>query len=248
MMMNGEKHKVTLSAHTSLRITAREYATLLNQHQSIDLFLGEYAQLTIWHDQNFEYPIHETVNIRFHLDSHSRLDYSFLITGALAEKQNIEIFLHGERSHAIVRGAYLLKKKQHVDLTTIQHHQAPHTTSTLVVKGALQHQAQSIYRGTICVDQQAHHTNARQENKNILMSSLARAQSMPVLEVLTKDVQCAHGSAVGQFDEEALFYAQARGLDLIRAQRILIEGFFADLFTGNDHRRRLQQCIDQQLF
>jgi Fe-S cluster assembly protein SufD len=85
------------------------------------------------------------------------------------------------------------------------------------------------YGGTIYVAPHAHTTQARQSNKNMLLDSRARATSVPSLEVLTKQVQCAHGSAVGNLDQDALWYMLSRGVALQDARRMLLEGFVAEI-------------------
>ena len=243
----GEKLVIILGDHASVSLRDKKVVSLFDSYRLIDWYLGKYAQLTMWHDQDYEQTIYETSHMSFYLERESILDYSFLITGALANKLVIDVVLQGERAQATVRGAYVLHQTQNIDITTTQRHCAPHTTSSLNIKGALYDQACSMYRGTIYVDKEARNTNAQQENKNILMSNGARAQSIPALEVLTNDVQCSHGSAVGQFDEDVILYAQTRGLDQMRVRRMLLEGFFMDLFADNDYMQRLQKHIGRRL-
>jgi len=243
----GEKLVIILGDHASVFLRDKKLVSLFDSYRLIDWYLGKYAQLTMWHDQDYEQTIHESSHMSFYLERESTLDYSFLITGALANKLGIDVVLQGERAHATVRGAYLLHQTQSVDITTTQRHCAPHTTSGLNIKGALYDQSRSTYRGTIYIAKEARNTNAKQENKNILMSNGARAQSIPALEVLTNDVQCSHGSAVGQFDEQVVLYAQTRGLDQMRVRRMLLEGFFTDIFSDDVYMQRLRRYISRQL-
>ncbi len=242
----GEKLVIILGDHASISLRDKKLVSLFDSYILIDWYLGRYAQLTMWHDQDYEQTIHEALHMSFYLEYKSTLDYSFLITGALANRLGIDVVLQGERAQATVRGAYVLHQTQGVDITTMQRHCAPDTTSSLNIKGALYDQAHSIYRGTIYVAKEARNTNAQQENKNILMSNGARAQSIPALEVLTNDVQCSHGSAVGQFDEDVVLYAQTRGLDQMCVRRMLLEGFFIDIFSDDYYMQRLQKHIGRQ--
>ena len=128
----------------------------------------------------------------------------------------------------------MLSDEHNVMIETFQHHQAAHSSSCLIVKGALQGKASAHYAGTIRVEKQAYGSYASQENKNILLSAQARAVSIPNLEVLNNEVKCFHASAIGRFDNEQLFYIATRGIDEKVAQQILLDAFFADVVDGNE--------------
>src|SRR5689334_23002318 len=125
----------------------------------------------------------------------------------------IECVLRGEGAEARIAGVYGLHASNKVRINTVQHHQAAHTRSILVMRGIVRDSAHAYYHGIIRVEKDAHNADASQENKNMLMSNMARAVSEPQLEVLTNDVRCFHGSAVGRCDNEQLFYLQSRGID-----------------------------------
>jgi len=175
------------------------------------------------------YDATDDANITFHLEKDAVLHFVLLITGGTHTKIDLKIFLEGQHAQANVRGLYALQGTQQATVTTVQHHKAPSTKSDLVIKGLLAGSAKSWYQGTILVDQSAKYTNALQENKNMLLTPFAQAHSMPSLEVLTHDVVCKHGSAVGYLDEQLFFYAQSRGLAQEDAQQLLIRGFFAQI-------------------
>jgi len=204
--------------------------------RSIDCYLAPRAQLTMVHDQDCNSGQSIFSRTSFYLDKESILNYAIITTGSKVNKSWLDIMLQGSGAQAHVRGLYLLSGSQTIDITSAQMHQKSHTTSDLILKGIVHDQAHAVYRGTIFIDKQAHRTNASQENKNILLGDAARAHSIPNLEVLNHDVQCSHGSAVGQFDKEQLFYAQARGLKEQVAKKLLLEGFLSDLFSGFDEK------------
>jgi Fe-S cluster assembly protein SufD len=110
-----------------------------------------------------------------------------------------------------------------------QDHRAPHTTSDLLFKAALQGKARSIFTGHIRIEKNARGASAYQANKNILLSPFARANAIPNLEILTDDVRCGHGAAVGSLDEDQRFYLMSRGLDHDAAERVIVEGFFEEV-------------------
>ena len=111
------------------------------------------------------------------------------------------------------------------------------------MKGVLSGTAYAHYHGTVRMEKEARGAYASQENKNMLLSSGARALSVPSLEVLTHDVHCFHGSAIGRFDEEQLLYAGSRGIDEKTAQRLLLHAFFADLFSDMGLKEKMEILV-----
>lgn len=117
------------------------------------------------------------------------------------------------------------------DFRTLQHHLAPRTTSDLVFKGAVQGRSASVYSGLIRIAKEARHTVANQTNRNLLLSSEAQAESVPNLEIENNDVRCSHASAVGPIDDDQRYYLESRGVPPDVAQRLIVQGFFADLLA-----------------
>jgi len=115
------------------------------------------------------------------------------------------------------------------DLRTVQDHQAPHTTSDLVFKGAVADHAHSVYTGVIRVAKGAKGTNAMQTNRNLVLDEGAAADSVPNLEIEDNDVRCSHASAVGPIDEDQLFYLESRGVPTETAARLIALGFLDDV-------------------
>ena len=134
---------------------------------------------------------------------------------------------HGATSR--VTGAYFADGDQHLDYDTYQLHAAPDTTSDFAFKGALRDTAATVWRGMIRVEEGAQKTNAYQENRNLLLSKTATANSIPGLEILANDVRCTHGATLSQVDREQLFYLMARGLSRSESERLIVRGFFQDV-------------------
>lgn len=196
----------------------REYIIAENQQQ----------QHTFVFDAN---TIQQQTLLRFHVELNATLTVHLLIMHTSVQVK-IECILRGAGAHAHIYGAYILSGVHAVKIDTVQHHEAAHTSSSLIMKGALRDTSSAHYHGTIRVEKEARGAYASQENKNILLSSAARAVSVPNLEVLNNEVKCFHGSAIGTFDAQQLFYAASRGIDEKTAERILLEGFFADVVTS----------------
>jgi Fe-S cluster assembly protein SufD len=149
--------------------------------------------------------------------------------GSKKGKIRIQNDLAGPGATSRVTGAYFADGAQHLDYDTFQEHIAPSTTSDFAFKGALRDEARTVWRGMIRVEPDAQKTNAYQENRNLMLSEQAHADSIPGLEILANDVRCTHGATLGQVDREQLFYLMARGLSRAEAERLIVRGFFQDI-------------------
>ncbi len=149
--------------------------------------------------------------------------------GSAKGKVWIQNDLAGPGATSRVTGAYFADGTQHLDYDTFQEHMAPSTTSDFAFKGALRDTARAVWRGMIRVEEGAQKTNAYQENRNLLLSKSAHADSIPGLEIMANDVRCTHGATLGQVDREQLFYLMTRGLTPAEAERLIVRGFFQDV-------------------
>jgi len=149
--------------------------------------------------------------------------------GSAKGKVRIQNDLAGVGATSRVTGAYFADGSQHLDYDTFQEHIAPSTTSDFAFKGALRDNARAVWRGMIRVEEGAQKTNAYQENRNLLLSKSAHADSIPGLEIMANDVRCTHGATLGQVDREQLFYLMTRGLTRAEAERLIVRGFFQDV-------------------
>lgn len=126
---------------------------------------------------------------------------------------------------------YFAGGNQMHDFRTIQDHDAPHTHSDLLFKGAVQDHAASVYTGLIKIREHAGGTTAYQTNRNLTLSDGAWAESVPNLEILTNDVKCSHASTVGPIDEDQRFYLESRGVQPEIAERLVVLGFFDEVLS-----------------
>jgi Fe-S cluster assembly protein SufD len=165
--------------------------------------------------------------LRAKLGKDADLQVASVALGALLLKQSIEVMLEGEGATSVIRAVALGDADQHFDFVTLQDHIGPRTTSEVEVKSALDGASRSAYYGITRVGEGAQGADANQANRNLLLSGSSKADSDPVLEILTADViRCGHGATVGPVDQEALFYLQSRGLDTRQALQLLVAGFF----------------------
>ena len=168
------------------------------------------------------------------VDRDAELDWVAAGFGSAKGKVRIQNDLAGPGATSRVTGAYFADGTQHLDFDTFQEHIAPSTTSDFAFKGVLRDEARAVWRGMIRVEQDAQKTNAYQENRNLLLSKTAHADSIPGLEILANDVRCTHGATLGQVDRDQLFYLMTRGLSRTDAERLIVRGFFQDVLDRVD--------------
>jgi Fe-S cluster assembly protein SufD len=162
------------------------------------------------------------------LERDSELDWVCAGLGSKKSKTWISNDLAGAGATSHVTGVYFADDSQHLDFDTYQEHAAPHTNSDFLFRGAARDEATTVWRGMIRVEPDAQGTDAYQENRNLLLSRQAHANSIPGLEILANDVRCSHGATVGQVDREQLFYLMSRGLSASEAERLIVHGFFGE--------------------
>ncbi|MEM9490475.1 MAG: SufD family Fe-S cluster assembly protein [Myxococcota bacterium] len=138
------------------------------------------------------------------------------------------------------------EREQALDFRTFQTHVAPNTHSDLVFKGALDGSSRSIYTGLIRIEPNASGVEAYQTNRNIKLSEHAWAESVPNLEIENNDVKCSHASAVGPIDDEQKFYLESRGVPTEVAERLVVQGFFADIVATLPHAG-LAEAVEAEL-
>jgi Fe-S cluster assembly protein SufD len=137
--------------------------------------------------------------------------------------------LVGEGGRTSLLAAYLGTGRQVHDFRTLQDHHAARTESELLFKGAVADTARSVYSGLIRIRRGARRADARQSNHNLVLGEGAHADSVPNLDIDENDVRCSHASTVGPIDEEQRYYLESRGVEPDTAQRLIVQGFFADL-------------------
>jgi Fe-S cluster assembly protein SufD len=215
--------------------------TVIEEYASADAQLEAYSnavvEIAVEQSAKVEYVSVQNLSRRtWHFASHharvgrdAELDWVAGGFGSSKGKVRIQNDLAGQGATSRVTGAYFADGTQHLDYDTFQEHIAPHTTSDFAFKGALRDTASAVWRGMIRVEKDAQKTNAYQENRNLLLSPKAHADSIPGLEILANDVRCTHGATLGQVDREQLFYLMTRGLSRAEAERLIVRGFFQDV-------------------
>jgi Fe-S cluster assembly protein SufD len=194
-----------------------------------ELFVEQAAKLEYVSLQNLSKETWHFATHHARVERDAELDWVAGGFGSKKGKIRIQNDLAGPGATSRVTGAYFADGTQHLDYDTFQEHIAPSTTSDFAFKGALRDEATAVWRGMIRVEKDAQKTNAYQENRNLMLSGRAHADSIPGLEILANDVRCTHGATLGQVDREQLFYLMARGLSRAEAERLIVRGFFQDI-------------------
>jgi len=201
----------------------------------------QFVELQSWGDNVWNFS-HERVKV----GKDANLEWIFGALGSFLTKNFSEIDLVGEGAVAKMSGFYFTDGKQHLDHDTQQNHLVPHTTSDLLFKGALKDSSRSVWQGMIYVAPEGQKTDGYQANRNLILNSNARADSIPGLEILADDVRCTHGATVGKIDPDMIFYLLSRGIPYTEAEHLVVEGFFDPIMQRipfDGVRQRFQQAI-----
>jgi Fe-S cluster assembly protein SufD len=171
-------------------------------------------------------------NIALTLDRGATVTSTALTFGGRISRNDILATLAGEGAECTLNGLYVAGGQSLTDTHTIIDHAMPHCPSHEVYKGILGGRARAVFNGKIIVRQDAQKTDAKQTNKALLLTDDAQVNTKPQLEIFADDVKCTHGAAIGQLDEDALFYLQARGIAVPEAKAMLIHAFAGEVIEG----------------
>jgi Fe-S cluster assembly protein SufD len=225
-----------------------ESETLLNT--VVELVVGQNAKLRYVCGQDLNEKSWIFGAQRAEVQRDGKLDWVAAGFGSARGRVRMETKLAGEGAEGKVTGAYVPHGRQHVDFDTTQEHAAPNTFSDLAFRGILAGRSSAVWRGVIKVDPGAQQTDAFQECRNLLLSKRAHVDAIPGLEILANDVRCTHAAAIAQIDNDQLFYLRSRGLPEPQAQRLVIEGFMAELverFEEGPVREVLAGALERRL-
>jgi len=184
------------------------------------------------------------------LDRNANFISHSIAVGALLSRNNIHTALNGQGVDCVLNGLYLTKDHQLADHWMFVEHTRPNCNSHEYFNGILDGNSKGVFHGRIYVHRAAQKTDAKQTNKNLLLSDNATVDTKPQLEIYADDVKCTHGATVGQLNDDAIFYLRARGIGLDTARRMLIHSFageITDRVRFEPLRSRLDQVIWDRL-
>ena len=210
----------------------------------VEIVLKDGARLEHYKVQRESIEAFHVANTSADLGPNSSYDATTINFGARLSRHDIHVTMDNEGAECWVDGLYLVTAAQHTDTHSVIDHRKPHCTSHQLYKGILDGKSRAVFNGKIFVRHDAQKTDAMQTNKNLLLSNEARVDTKPQLEILADDVKCAHGAAVGQIDEEELFYLKARGIHPDLARNLLTYGF-AEEVIGKIKIESIREQLDE---
>jgi Fe-S cluster assembly protein SufD len=194
-----------------------------------EIFVGENAGVDHYKVQQESLDAFHIASLFAHTSRSSRFSsHSFALGGRVARNDAFAI-LDGEGGDCTLNGLYLADRERLIDNHTTIDHAKPHCGSHEVYKGILGGTARAVFNGKIIVRQDAQKTDAKQTNRALLLTDGATINTKPQLEIFADDVKCTHGAAIGQLDDDAIFYLRARGLTYFEARDMLIHAFAGEI-------------------
>ena len=233
-----ESNSVSENDSGGLHIGAIELIQKPNSHL-------RFVSLQEWGLKTFHFA-HQKATV----DRDSTLQWTIAAMGSGLSKVNQSVDLVGPGADSQVNGVMFTEGRQHLAYHTQQYHRAPSCHSDFLYKSAQQDKSRTVWKGMIKVDKVAQKTDGYQRNDNLVLSRSSRADSIPGLEIEADDVRCTHGSTTAKVDEEQIFYAGCRGFTRKEATRMIVTGFFQQIFdriTIESVRDALGEAIVRQV-
>jgi Fe-S cluster assembly protein SufD len=200
-----------------------------------ELFAGDNAQLEFVKVQDEAADAFHMAAFHGEFGRSSHVNVHSFALGAKLSRNNIRTKLAGEGLECILNGLYLTRNEQLADHHMIVDHAQPHCASHEYFNGILDDKSRGVFHGRILVREIAQKTDAKQTNKNLLLSDDAGADTKPQLEIYADDVKCTHGATIGQLNSESIFYLRSRGISTEAARRMLIHAFAGEIIERIQH-------------
>jgi Fe-S cluster assembly protein SufD len=261
VISTAENQKLASHLRHLIQVEADAEVTLLEHYVSLadtegftdvvtEVKLGEKATLNHFKLQHESLAHYHIATMASKQAAGSNWHTNNISLGGKLARNDIHSQLLGEEAHVTLDGLYLVTGDQHVDNHTRIDHAVPNTTSDEVYKGVLDGNSHAVFNGKVNVHKDAQKTDSSQSNKNLLLSRSCEIDTKPELEIYADDVKCAHGSTVGQIDEQHLFFLRARGLDETAARSLLTYAFAVDVLQrikSAPMRQALSNAIEKRL-
>jgi Fe-S cluster assembly protein SufD len=215
-----------------------------------EIHVGEHGVMDHYKLQNLNNNSTLISSVFFRMEASASLDTHYISLNGGLLRNNIRVLFNGPNGNASIYGIYLMDRKQHVDNQVFVDHAYPGCTSNETFKGILDEHAHAIFNGHVLVRRDATKTDARQSNKNILLTDTARVNSKPFLEIYNDDVKCSHGSTTGQLDQDSMFYLRQRGIGEETARMLLMFAFADEIVTKiaiPQLRQRIEDMVKKRL-
>lgn len=216
----------------------------------VNVNVGRNSGLTLYHVVSAEEK--SSASFKIHQDADSRVRFFTAMLGNGDAINNIDAHLDAPNADFRLDGIVIPEGAATGAYNVAVNHHLPHCTSNQDFKYLLRGTSRGLFNGLIRVDHDAHHTEAFQSNRNILVGEHARMETLPQLEIYCDEVKCSHGSATGELDQQALFYMRSRGIGLDEARSMLMNAFLSDIIDRieltplrDEIRNRVQSSLAQ---
>ena len=216
----------------------------------IEVVLKGGARLNHYRVQNEGAESFHVTTTRADLGRNSTFDSTNITLGAQLSRHDLSVIMNDEGAECWVDGLYIVEDGQHADTHSVIDHKRPRCTSHQLYKGILNGKSRAVFNGKVFVRHGAAGTDAQQTNKNLLLSNEAHVDTKPQLEIFADDVKCAHGAAIGQLDEDELFYLESRGIHSELARNLLTYGFAEEVISKikvNSIKAQLDETVLNRL-
>ena len=236
-------------------------AQIIERHQSLkphDVVTNSVTEIFVNKEALLDY-----YKIQNDLNTSSLIDNTYLLQeknstasihtfslGGKIVRNNLNFHHSGQRINSTLKGVTILNGEEHIDHYTLVNHSQPNCESFQEYKGIFSDKSKGIFNGKIFVEGLAQKTNAFQQSNNLLLDDMATVNAKPQLEIFADDVKCSHGSTIGPFDNDEIFYLRSRGLDYNEARFFLIRSFCSDILefiNKKDFKKEVTLLIEKWL-
>jgi len=224
----NQRNLVIAADNSELKVIEHYVSTSHNVHFSnvvTEAYAGENCNLEHY---MLEFESRKAFNIstlRVEQKRNSNIKSHSVLLGGSLVRNNVHPVLGGEGSHSLINGLYMSTDRQHMDNFMRVEHASPHCDSRQFYNGVLDKKSKGVFHGRIVVHENAAKTDAKQTNKNLLLTDTAQIDTKPQLEIYNEDVKCTHGATIGQMDDDAVFYLRSRGIPKRDAETIMLRAF-----------------------
>lgn len=227
VLLVAERGSEAMLIESYLRTAETKYLT----DSVIEIVLEDDAKLKHLRVQRESHNAFHVGTTAANLNRASVYDSTNITLGAKLSRHDVRVKFNAEGAECFVDGLYMIAEEQHADTHSVIDHALPNCLSHQTYKGIVDGKARAVFNGKVFVRENASGTDAKQSNKNLLLSNDARVDTKPQLEIFNDDVKCAHGATVGQLEEEELFYLLSRGLNEQLARNLLTYGFAEEIIN-----------------
>ncbi len=250
LVVAGENARVTFIDYCVSDTLSKDVEGESFANNVIELHASEGSELRYIQIQNWGRHVWNFNTQRGHIAQDGAIRSLNVSLGSMFSKNSIASIMAEPGAQAEMLGLYFTDENQFLDNHTHQDHDAPYALSDLLFKGAVKDRSRAVYSGLIRVAEKAFGTDAYQANRNLSLSEHARVDTMPNLEIGANDVRCTHGATVSRIEDEYLFYLMSRGISRTEAEKLMIDGFFAEVIDRvpvPQVQEIVQNVIDQKI-